>query len=85
MACALFGEDLELATEKLNSQFQSVCAAAYSQYDFDENTDRAFREEIEATLWGGIPTAKDRKMDRKIAALVARIEACCLSVLRLKG
>ncbi len=84
MARALFGEKLEAAMEKLNSQFQSVYAAANAQYDFHENTDRAFRAKIEAVLWAGSPRAEENQMDQEIAGLVTVIEGVCLPVLRLE-
>ncbi len=84
MARALFGEELELAMDALNHQFQRVNSAVQAQYRFEENTDRGFRESIEATLWGGTPTPEENKMDKEIAAQVKVIEAVCVPVLRLE-
>lgn len=84
MARALFGEELELAMEALNHQFQRVNAAVQAQYNFEEGTDRRFRESIEATLWGGTPTPEENKMDREIKEQVATIEKHCVPVLRLE-
>jgi hypothetical protein len=84
MARAIFGEELELAMEGLNHQFQRVNAAVQAQYRFEENTERAFREKIEATLWAGYPTPENNKLDCEIAAQVATIEQYCFPVLRLE-
>lgn len=83
MARALFGEALELALGKLNSQFNSVNSAVRAQYYLEEDTDRAFRERIEATLWSEFPTPQENAMDREIADLVATIEKQCVPVLQL--
>lgn len=83
MARALFGEGLELAMDSLNRQFQVVNAAVQAQYRFEENTDRKFRERIEATLWSGYPPSGENKLDREIAEQVATIEKSCVPVLRL--
>ncbi len=84
MARALFGEELELAMEALNHQFQKVNSAVHAQYRFEESTDQAFREKTEATLWGGTPTPEKNQMDREIAVQVAAIERFCVPVLRLE-
>lgn len=84
MARALFGEEVELAMDALNHQFQRVNSAVQAQYRFEENTDRGFREGIEATLWGGTPTPEENKMDKEIAEQVKVIEAVCVPVLRLE-
>jgi hypothetical protein len=84
MARALFGEELELAMDALNHQFQRVNAAVQAQYSFEENTDRKFRESIEATLWAGYPAPEENKLDREIAEQVATIEKHCVPVLRLE-
>ncbi|WP_119306990.1 hypothetical protein [Cohaesibacter haloalkalitolerans] len=85
MARALFGEKLELALEALNHQFQRVNAAVQAQYRFEENTDRKFRESIEAVLWEGYPTPKENELDREIDEQVATIEKHCVPVLRLEN
>ncbi|WP_050475543.1 hypothetical protein [Pannonibacter phragmitetus] len=84
MARALFNEELELAIEGLNQQFQSVNAAVQAQYHFNENTDRAFQESMVAILWAGYPAPEKNELDRKIAEYVATIEKHCVSVLRLE-
>jgi hypothetical protein len=84
MARALFGEEVEMAMEELNRQFHFVNNAVGAQYRFEEATDRKFREEIEATLWGGTPKPEENKMDRNIAELVKVIEGVCVPVLRLE-
>ena len=85
MARALFGEELELAMDALNRQFQMVNAAVQAQYRFEENTDRAFREKMEAVLWAGYPSPEENKMDKEIAEQVKVIEGACVPVLRLEA
>jgi hypothetical protein len=84
MARALFGEELELAMDALNRQFQRISAAVQAQSRFEENTDREFRESIEATLWEGYPAPEKNELDREIAERVATIEKHCVPVLRLE-
>jgi hypothetical protein len=85
MARALFGEELELAMDALNRQFQRINAAVQAQYRFEENTDREFRESIEATLWAGYPDPEKNELDREIAEQVATIEKHCVPVLSLES
>ena len=84
MARALFGEELELAMDALNRQFQMVNAAVQAQYRFEVNTDRAFRENMEVVLWAGYPSPEENKMDMEIAAQVKVIEDTLVPVLRLE-
>lgn len=84
MARALFGEELELAIDALNRQFQRINAAVQAQSRFEENTDREFRETIEATLWERYPAPEKNQLDREIAEQVATIEKYCVPVLRLE-
>ena len=85
MARALFGGELEFAMDALNRQFQRINAAVHAQHLFEENTDRKFRESIEATLWAGYPDPENNELDREIAEQVATIEKHCVPVLRLEN
>lgn len=83
MARALFGEELELAMEALNQQFQQVNAAVQAQYEFDERTEREFRYKIQANLWSGYPVPEKNEIDQEVGKLIATIEKHCVPVLRL--
>jgi len=74
-----------LAMETLNRQFDIVNSSVQAQYRLEEDSERQFRENIEATLWAGYPSSAENEMDQTIAKLVVIIENVCVPVLRLES
>jgi hypothetical protein len=85
MARALFGEELELAIEMLNRQFNTVSVYVDANYNDRDGSDRSFRNDISANLYEGWKVTGENKMDATIAEQVKIIERHCVPVLRLEA
>ncbi|MAU22528.1 MAG: hypothetical protein CMH13_18695 [Martelella sp.] len=85
MARAIFGEEVERAMDTLLQQFRMLQVSASSQLHFSNETEPAFRKNIEANLWEGAYDDDDKSMTKTIAAQITTIEKICLPVVRLSG
>lgn len=85
MARAFFGERLEKALEKLNSQFWSVQVYVDANRSDKTGDDLEFRRKIESTIWEGYPSVAENEIDQIVAAQIKTIEDICVPVLRLAG
>lgn len=82
MARALFGEELELAIEKLGSQFGIVQSYIDLHQDLASVDDPKFRKEVRAAMTRGL-YKEENEIDREIARQVKIIEDECIPVLRI--
>ncbi len=82
MARAFFGEELELAIEKLNRQFWTVKIYVDADHRDKTGADAGFRQKIESTIWEGYPSKEENEIDKIVAEQVKTIEGICIPVLR---
>jgi hypothetical protein len=82
MACALFGEEVEIALQTLNTQFHNVQISA--EANRFEGNDRDFAESIREDLYSYNSNKKPNKMDGIVAEQVKVIEVACIPVLSIE-
>lgn len=87
MARALFGEELELAIERLGHQFHTVRVYVDANARDRGDPDRPFRRKIDGALYEGFlgPDDEQNEMDKVIADTVELIEKTCIPAMHLDG